>query len=760
MQPTTPPKPPSGPADPSTGPSPSSDSPKDLETAVIRGDGIGAVEHGVQGDNSTLILAPFSSVNGRATERCTEGARMLMIYGYGIGRGRRDTQLMTEREPEAGSGAVAGSWAEAGEGAEYWWLAAQVPATQRGVSLGLEILREISASELPEIRKANSFLNRLAAASPYAKLFDLAHQLQQAAIFGPNATARRVAINMNRATAALARAARTFERDLRQQAADDFSANNDKYQELSEAVADGVSKPVYRVLVAVGELERGLFIDVDDSVVIDPEALAALAAIEPSVSPQIDILPTLYNAVLAAQRIIARYLIICSDDIASASFTIRRLAAEVPDGVALLIRADNPTQANSSTIGSNLVPEPLALDSASHLHRAIRFGAELLKNIEPSPRMTGPEADTSGEAGPGGANAEAADSIADAGDRAEQPSDGRLAGAGPGGNADSARDQATLDADAEVIDLRVLATHVTDLANSLERAWSDALSPEALSDVQAELQARVTSFVAAIQRQLAAQEVELRAAGIDTRLGSYPPSMEELGALRFEPEPVERWRQAQMAQINALQLVIDALAALRAPSGRMLNSSTGAVQTWWEAGAFAMLRARARLLAQTSLETGHGTAGATGEAPPRRDPLRMSLDSLMLASEALSYGDAAGAVLHAHLAIIDRGRAVRGSVPEDYVDRLMADPRLRREAPILGVMEEFVRRFAKGESHTNIATLIAPVGIDIASRLCYREPDIINTALAERDTPSNQGDGVGDEPDLSATGVSREMTDE
>ncbi len=121
------------------------------------------------------------------------------------------------------------------------------------------------------------------------------------------------------------------------------------------------------------------------------------------------------------------------------------------------------------------------------------------------------------------------------------------------------------DAGDQVIDLSVLAAHATDLADSLERAWSDALSPEALGAAHEELNARFNSLLVSIQRQVAAGEHALREAGVNTKLGSFPPSLEEIGQLSFEPDPNQRWLQTQMAQIDALALLLEALNLLRRP---------------------------------------------------------------------------------------------------------------------------------------------------------------------------------------------------
>ena len=81
---------------------------------------------------------------------------------------------------------------------------------------------------------------------------------------------------------------------------------------------------------------------------------------------------------------------------------------------------------------------------------------------------------------------------------------------------------------------------------------------------------------------------------------ALPLSREEIARLTLDPDPERRWRQLQLAEVDALILVLEALEGLRQPSAQTIYFDENRVETWWEAGAFALVRDRIALLVRVS----------------------------------------------------------------------------------------------------------------------------------------------------------------
>jgi hypothetical protein len=604
-----------------------------------------------------------------------------------------------------------------------WWLGAQLPPPNPATAVTLDIIRRISSPEIDQIRQANALLSRLAAIAPYAKLFELFQQLQQASTPDGKRSAERMAIDMNEAARAISQAAKKFPNDLARDASLDFEPDTTEFQQIKLAIAHECSKSFFRILTRISELSEGPFKAAGANVVIDSASLTALKELDANISPNTSLVQIIYRGIIIAERLIGRQLKVYEQKIGAASLLIRQIAAEVPDGLPILIRADQLDEAGPLRQLDPMIPEPLALDSALHLHRAIRLTTTLFaktgEGVLPDPVAA------ANDTAPSAANDPSLEESAKA---AHTPRD----------QSDSDRGTSPEDESSSTpVDLRALANHATELADSLERAWSDALSPDALGTAHAELESRIGSLIAAIQRQVSGTERSLRDAGIDTRLGAFPPSLTEIKALSYQANARQKWLQAQTAQIDALQLLLEALNAMRAPSAQKIAIPSGAVETWWEAGAFGMLRARARLLVQISMQVSLAADAITGKSHGEDERFRQPFDTLMAARESLSHGDAIGAVSHARRAIMERASLIAPDIPTDLIERLASDARLVNDAPVLNLMQETASRIFRGENvDISIATIIASHAINIAGKLCFETPIIINDACNKNENVS------------------------
>jgi hypothetical protein len=627
------------------------------------------------------------------------------------------------------------------EALDEWWLTAQVQSLVPGQSATFDFVRQITGDELHQAREANKLLTRLANAAPYAKLSTLFKPLQETFEDKDKSDARKV-IDMNRAAHALSSAAKELTNRLRSPALEDFGADSEELRQLDLAIAEESAAPTFQILISVADIQQGPFDSNDKGITLHSAFVEAVTQTGANISQQVQLIPTLCKGIMVAQRLIGRQLGIYRARVQAASLFLRRLAAEIPDGAPGLIRTKGWTKDAKLAGTGPLGMEPLALGSAVHIHRAIRLSDNLLARTTSARAANFDNADgnSTGDQPPG------------------QTAKTRPSIVNPGPiTADTSPHDQAVDKEAAVIDVTQLAAHATDFANSLEKAWSNALSPSALQAMQTDMNARFDSLLMSIQRQVSITDHELREAKVDTKLGSFPVSIEEIGNLSLEPDAKTHSRQTLMAQVDALAHVITALKAMRAPSARKIDLRTGVHETWWESGAFEMLRDRALLLARISDHSKLAAAAVAGDGEREKISYRLPYDTLRAAGKALSHGDVFGAVINARLSIMQRARLTTSDVPTDFIQCLAANPQLNRESEILNLMEQTAQKIQLGE-HVDIgvATLLAPHAIAIAQQLYMTGAEVIRLTLdAKQDSSSTDRIPPSDQEDTTPS-TSRE----
>jgi hypothetical protein len=590
-------------------------------------------------------------------------------------------------------------------------------------TLDSELLREVSNAEEQRTRQANALLTRLASAAPYARLVELYEELEEA--FGREASAVRRAAEMNRAARALGNVASELAADLRRHVHDDFGIGSEQARQLEAAIAEETQRAPFELLVTLRSLEQGPFEATEDGICNDAEAVETLAAELPQVGASTDLVGAIRSGVLVAQRLVGRQLQIYEERINEASLYLRQLAAEVSDGAPALMRTDGFDPDHGETNLGRTTFDPLALDKALYLHRALRHARRLLdvtdhaderaadtaEESDNAEERTAPEDETPDhpEAGPPGLTENAGEQgLADPSDAPEPP---------PGGRED------------QVLDLRALAEHATGFTDELEKAWSAALDDALWAEAQRELAARYASLLHSIQRRVAAGDRALRAAGVDPVVPAYPLPGEELARLSLEPNEERRWRQLQLAELEALMLLLQAIQAMRAPSAQTIHFDEQRVETWWEAGSFSLVRDRVALLVRISEQAGRAEAVVAGGSIELASPPTF-FDRLRLASGALSHGDVEAALIHARHALRLRAALEVDAVPTDLLQRLASDSRLSDEAHLLRLLDEAATRIAAGEPLDVAATiLIAPRALAVVGRLCLETSQIIIEAV-------------------------------
>jgi hypothetical protein len=606
-------------------------------------------------------------------------------------------------------------------GTGQWWLAAQVAPSRPDTKVEVAIHRKLNAEEVGQAREANAFVQRLASVAPYALLVRLYRELEQA--MERDLSAQRRASDMNRSACALGKAAGDLPDNLRRDAQDDFDPGGDAFHELEQAIVEETQRAEFQFLVAVGQLEQGLFTAVENAVALDPDAGDIFGSVAAEVESMAGVMGLLRAGVVVAQRLISRQLLIYQERIEEVSLFLRRLAAEIPDGEPTLFWSDSVDPERGETTRGQTSFDPLALDKARYLHRALRQARTLLQS-------------TSSSAGQPGETSDRA-RIQESENDIDHGQNGTMATvrAAAGGQSPAATEGIRLPAgerEDQVVDLRALAKHVTAFVDSLEKAWSVALDNTLLAEAQREMDARYASLLSAITRRAAAADDALTAAGIDPGLPAQPLQPDELARLSFDPEPEQRWRQRQLAEIDALMTLLEALKAIRAPSAHLVYLDQQRVESWWEAGAFALIRDRAALLVRVSEQVASAEAELTGTSRASTAPSAF-VDKLNLAGSALGHGDIEAALIHTRCALRLRAALTDDVVPDDLLERLAHDTRLAEGATVLRLLDQAARKLVANEDlDIGLAMLLAPRALAVVRRLCLETPQIIIAALETR----------------------------
>src|SRR6185436_10062701 len=138
---------------------------------------------------------------------------------------------------------------------------------------------------------------------------------------------------------ALSAIARDFPDELRSRAATEL--DTDELAMLNTAIDEEAGRWESELLIAMRSLDPGPFTFADGSIACTSEALAALQEMHPGATTDSDFVRALGSGIGNAQRLIARQLEVYRPRIKRAAQFLRGVAAEVPDGAAVAMRADN-----------------------------------------------------------------------------------------------------------------------------------------------------------------------------------------------------------------------------------------------------------------------------------------------------------------------------------------------------------------------------------------------------------------------------------
>lgn len=278
---------------------------------------------------------------------------------------------------------------------------------------------------------------------------------------------------------------------------------------------------------------------------------------------------------------------------------------------------------------------------------------------------------------------------------------------------------------------RDLLYHLTKMTTSLERAWSGGLETDSAQNARAEVKEVWHSFVAAFNAWTEhSSELRKRAGLNDIVIEEFPLQDTGLSRLDFEPSTLERrYYQLQIAAIYAYRDLLESLRFIEEPSGGEIRLPDNSVETWWEAGAFSLIRGRARSLTrilEQSDRTLHELLQETsvGSAETVADFGRGDcMDLLMSASSHISTGayDSALpqllAALRAVLAEVLPTRA--GNLPVPLASSLEDIDALSDVSPHVHLLETACELLGKG------LFLDPGVSVPLAKELLLRIQEVV-----------------------------------
>jgi hypothetical protein len=208
------------------------------------------------------------------------------------------------------------------------------------------------------------------------------------------------------------------------------------------------------------------------------------------------------------------------------------------------------------------------------------------------------------------------------------------------------------------VDLSALIAYASRMPDELEAAWVAALDRTRLAEVERRLLSDWQAVVSVIRIGANTSDTELGELGLDSTVPRDPLPLEAVAGLPREADLQERRRLLQQAQVNAFELVITAVQWARRAEPRPPDRITGeAAASWFESGAFALVRSRAQLLVRITdlleqvetelVQAAHGE----GSAPERPLEVPGFLQHRRLAAEAIAHGDIEASLLHSAIAV-------------------------------------------------------------------------------------------------------------
>jgi hypothetical protein len=281
------------------------------------------------------------------------------------------------------------------------------------------------------------------------------------------------------------------------------------------------------------------------------------------------------------------------------------------------------------------------------------------------------------------------------------------------------------------VDFSALIAYVSRIPDELEQSWAAALDRDGLAALEERLLSDWQAVVAVIQMGGNTSDAELSELGLDSTVPEDPLPLEAVANLVRNPDLQERRRQLQQAQLCAFELTITAVQWARRVEPRPPDRITGeAAASWFESGAFALIRSRARLLVcitdileQVETEL---VRAAHGDSPQQERALEVPrlLQHRQLAAGALAHGDVEASLLHSAITVRRLVAEIAGIDASDVVGPLatwLGGSTL--DARIVAQLDAFERDITTGlVDDLGSAFLVARAMLTVIDRLIAAPP--------------------------------------
>jgi hypothetical protein len=135
--------------------------------------------------------------------------------------------------------------------------------------------------------------------------------------------------------------------------------------------------------------------------------------------------------------------------------------------------------------------------------------------------------------------------------------------------------------------------------NQLEKMWSEGLDNESVKKEHTELLTLWKSFSQNFPTWTEERSTKLKELGFDTLIKRYPLDDEGFKSLGQPSALIDRYNQFTVAALYQIENLLRTLTAIKEPSNKKILLPSGDTESWWEAGAFSLMRASIRSLAFT-----------------------------------------------------------------------------------------------------------------------------------------------------------------
>lgn len=229
----------------------------------------------------------------------------------------------------------------------------------------------------------------------------------------------------------------------------------------------------------------------------------------------------------------------------------------------------------------------------------------------------------------------------------------------------------------------------------LEKTWSESLNEEGVQKSHAELLTLWESFTQNFPAWTEAQAVKLKELGYDTIIKRYPLDDEGFKSLGEPSTLIDRYNQFSIASLYQMQNLLNALSAIKAPSHKQVSFPSGKTESWWEAGAFSLIKASVRSLAFT-LEQQTAIYNELTKEPHKHNahPAWMQyMDTLRILLNNELYEAAPPIVIGAiRFFLADRAEVPADKLPADLATKLSGIESYETLAHLYGELEKVCPR--------------------------------------------------------------------